>query len=93
MDQVDFEPAQHWSATILQANEHHSHSDSQTRCVAYLLFQSFNNWYALLNFCNKFFALHFFFLAAWGGYVIFFFLIILTYFITFYFLIIDHRLI
>ncbi|XP_030972008.1 trafficking protein particle complex subunit 13 [Quercus lobata] len=31
MDQVDFEPAQHWSATILQANEHHSHSNSQTR--------------------------------------------------------------
>ena len=93
MDQVDFEPAQHWSATILQANEHHSHSNSHTRCVAYLLFQSFNNWYALLNFCNKFFALHFFFLAAWGGYVIFFFLIILTYFITFYFLIIDHMLI
>lgn len=31
MDQVDFEPAQHWSATILQANEHQSHSNSQTR--------------------------------------------------------------
>ncbi|GMY37324.1 trafficking protein particle complex subunit 13 [Fagus crenata] len=31
MDQVDFEPAQYWSATILNADKHHSHSNSQTK--------------------------------------------------------------
>lgn len=39
MDQVDFEPAPHWTATILKADGYHSDSNSQTRCVAYLLFQ------------------------------------------------------
>lgn len=32
MDQVEFEPTQHWSATILKANEHDSDSNSKTRC-------------------------------------------------------------
>ncbi|GLT54206.1 hypothetical protein SLA2020_274240 [Shorea laevis] len=31
MDQVEFEPTQHWSATILKANEHDSDSNSKTR--------------------------------------------------------------
>ncbi|BBH00867.1 hypothetical protein Prudu_010971 [Prunus dulcis] len=31
MDQVEFEPAQHWSAKILKADEHHSDKNSQTR--------------------------------------------------------------
>ncbi|KAH0985654.1 hypothetical protein GBA52_012831 [Prunus armeniaca] len=31
MDQVEFEPAQHWSAKILKADEHHSDKYSQTR--------------------------------------------------------------
>ncbi|KAI4296706.1 hypothetical protein L6164_036644 [Bauhinia variegata] len=31
MDQVDFEPAQHCSATILKADEHHSEKDHPTR--------------------------------------------------------------
>ncbi|XP_077225967.1 trafficking protein particle complex subunit-like protein isoform X2 [Tasmannia lanceolata] len=31
MDQVEFEPAQHWSATILKADEHHSGTNFQTR--------------------------------------------------------------
>ncbi|XP_041026047.1 trafficking protein particle complex subunit 13 [Juglans microcarpa x Juglans regia] len=31
MDQVDFEPAPHWTATILKADGHHSDSNSQTR--------------------------------------------------------------
>ncbi len=38
MDQVEFEPTQHWSATILKANEHDSDNNSKTRCVANLLF-------------------------------------------------------
>ncbi|CAB4263481.1 unnamed protein product [Prunus armeniaca] len=29
MDQVEFEPAQHWSANILKADEHHSDKNSQ----------------------------------------------------------------
>ncbi|XP_059438556.1 uncharacterized protein LOC132171290 isoform X1 [Corylus avellana] len=31
MDQVEFEPTQHWSATILKANEHESDNNSKTR--------------------------------------------------------------
>ncbi|KAJ7968536.1 trafficking protein particle complex subunit 13 [Quillaja saponaria] len=31
MDQVDFEPAQHWSATILKADEHHSEKNCPIR--------------------------------------------------------------
>ncbi|PON36791.1 Trafficking protein particle complex subunit [Parasponia andersonii] len=31
MDQVEFEPAPHWSATILKADEHHTESNSQAR--------------------------------------------------------------
>ncbi|KAL5730237.1 hypothetical protein ACHQM5_003085 [Ranunculus cassubicifolius] len=31
MDQVEFEPAQNWSAKLLKADEHHSLSNSQTR--------------------------------------------------------------
>ncbi|KAG6694615.1 hypothetical protein I3843_09G057700 [Carya illinoinensis] len=31
MDQVDFEPAPHWTATILNVDGHHSDSNSQTR--------------------------------------------------------------
>ncbi|XP_062162350.1 uncharacterized protein LOC133869389 [Alnus glutinosa] len=31
MDQVEFEPTQHWSATILKANEHDSDNNSKTR--------------------------------------------------------------
>lgn len=31
MDQVDFEPAQQWSATILKVEEHHTEKDSLTR--------------------------------------------------------------
>ncbi|KAJ8636200.1 hypothetical protein MRB53_010467 [Persea americana] len=31
MDQVDFEPALHWTAAILKADEHHSETDFQTR--------------------------------------------------------------
>ncbi|KAI4299365.1 hypothetical protein L6164_032832 [Bauhinia variegata] len=31
MDQVEFEPAQHWSATILKADEHNSEKDRPTR--------------------------------------------------------------
>ncbi|GMN50833.1 hypothetical protein TIFTF001_019988 [Ficus carica] len=30
MDQVEFEPAPRWSATMLKADEHHTESDSQT---------------------------------------------------------------
>ncbi|KAF7803478.1 trafficking protein particle complex subunit 13 [Senna tora] len=31
MDQVDFEPAQHWSATILKGDEHHTEKDRIAR--------------------------------------------------------------
>lgn len=31
MDQVDFEPALHWTAAILKADDHHSETDFQTR--------------------------------------------------------------
>ncbi|KAL6991040.1 hypothetical protein U1Q18_009163 [Sarracenia purpurea var. burkii] len=31
MDQVDFEPAQHWSATIVKADHHHSENNDLTR--------------------------------------------------------------
>ncbi|XP_028775555.1 trafficking protein particle complex subunit 13 [Neltuma alba] len=31
MDQVDFEPAQHWSATILKGDEHHSEKERSAR--------------------------------------------------------------
>lgn len=31
MDQVDFEPAQHWSATLLQADDNYSENDSLAR--------------------------------------------------------------
>ncbi|KAK3005377.1 hypothetical protein RJ639_016781 [Escallonia herrerae] len=31
MDQVEFEPAQHWSATLLKADDHHSGNDALTR--------------------------------------------------------------
>ncbi|KAM1347599.1 hypothetical protein ACFX2H_036512 [Malus domestica] len=31
MEQVEFEPAQHWSAKILKSDEHHSEKNSQTR--------------------------------------------------------------
>ncbi|KAF5742269.1 hypothetical protein HS088_TW09G00313 [Tripterygium wilfordii] len=37
MDQVDFEPAQHWSATILKADEHNSRNNSGTRSASHLL--------------------------------------------------------
>jgi len=33
MDQVDFEPAQHYSATILKGDGHHSEKDIPTRSV------------------------------------------------------------
>lgn len=39
MDQVEFEPAPHWSATILKADEHHTESNSQARSVAHLSFE------------------------------------------------------
>lgn len=31
MDQVEFEPAQHWSATLLEADDHHSQNSNLTR--------------------------------------------------------------
>lgn len=31
MDQVEFEPSQHWSATMLKADEHPSDNNAQTR--------------------------------------------------------------
>ena len=33
MDQVDFEPAQYYSASILKGDGHHSEKDSPTRSV------------------------------------------------------------
>lgn len=36
MDQVEFEPAPHWSATILKADEQHGESNSQAGSVAHL---------------------------------------------------------
>ncbi|KAI3868980.1 hypothetical protein MKW92_007101 [Papaver armeniacum] len=33
MDQVDFEPTQNWSATLLKADEHHSEVDCSTRDI------------------------------------------------------------
>lgn len=33
MDQVDFEPAQHWNATILKGDDHHSEKDRLARSV------------------------------------------------------------
>lgn len=43
MDQVDFEPALHWTATILKADDQHSETDFQTRLWDMrLLFWSLN---------------------------------------------------
>lgn len=40
MDQVDFEPAHYYSATILKGDGHHSEKDSSTRFVLYYSFWS-----------------------------------------------------
>lgn len=37
MDQVDFEPAQYYSATILKGDGHHSEKDNTTRSVLCIL--------------------------------------------------------
>lgn len=38
MDQVDFEPAQYYSATTLKGDGHHSEKDSSARSVLYIPF-------------------------------------------------------
>ena len=37
MDLVDFEPAQHWSATILKGDEQHSDKERSSRSVMHHL--------------------------------------------------------
>lgn len=39
MDQVEFEPVQNWSTTVLKGDEPISEGISQSRCVADLMFQ------------------------------------------------------
>lgn len=63
MDQVEFEPAQHWTATLLKADGHHSENSGLTRCcdklIAKLLLieQSYFQWFI--------FATHFPYFLVW----------------------------
>ena len=50
MDQVEFEPAQHWSATVLKADEHTTSVTSQMRWLA----RSFGHYIlVLLYYCSS----------------------------------------
>lgn len=65
MDQVEFEPTPHWSATMLKADEHHTESNSQTKWVACYIFKSetftTEHMTCLFLFCSTLFFIWLFF--------------------------------